>query len=222
MRSHQLDVATVPLALVADQYFAYVRVLEAADVELAADYLVIAATLVYLKSKSLLPPLPPEFVDADTESPEEVEDRLRRRLVAYSRYRAVSEELAARRDAAEAYAYRDAGDPGTEAVQRYRLAPERLAKALATVLAAAKPERRTIVRERFTIGRQMEFVLAVVRARGRVEFDALCRDFDRGAIVATFLAVLELIRQRRIDVAQPSYAEPFAITPTHPSDIHSN
>ena len=61
VRERQLDIATVPLAAVAQQYFDYIAVMEALDVEVAAEYLVIAATLVYLKSKSLLPAIPAEF-----------------------------------------------------------------------------------------------------------------------------------------------------------------
>jgi segregation and condensation protein A len=75
----------VPLALVADQYFAYIAAMEAIDVEVAADYLVIASTLVFLKSKALLPPIPKEFEDGGEESAESVEQRLRERLIAYSR-----------------------------------------------------------------------------------------------------------------------------------------
>ena len=61
VKEQQLDIATVPLALVADQYFAYISAMEVLDVEIAADYLVIASTLVFLKSKAMLPPIPQEF-----------------------------------------------------------------------------------------------------------------------------------------------------------------
>src|SRR5579863_10143941 len=68
IKEQQLDVATVPLASVAEQYLAYVRTMQARDVEIAAEYLVIAATLLFLKSRALLPPIPTEFVD-DAETP---------------------------------------------------------------------------------------------------------------------------------------------------------
>ena len=70
--------------------------MEALDIEIAAEYLVIAATLVYLKSKSLLPPIPTEFLAEGEETPEEVEERLRRRLVAYSKCKGVSPRSSAR------------------------------------------------------------------------------------------------------------------------------
>jgi segregation and condensation protein A len=222
VREHRLDIATVPLASVAQQYFDYIAVMEALDVEVAAEYLVIAATLVYLKSKSLLPAIPAEFQSEDEESAEEVEERLRRRLIAYSRYKGVSEELRERQAEAESFYFREAGDPTTALEQRYRIVSDKLAKALLAAVRAAKPEKRTIARERFSIARQMEFVARVVSEQGRVEFVLLCRDFDRGGVIATFLAILELIRQRRLAYEQPSPEDPLLLLPFEPLDIHAN
>jgi len=222
VREHQLDIATVPLAQVAQQYFNYIAVMEALDVEVAAEYLVIAATLVYLKSKSLLPAIPAEFLAEGEESAEEVEERLRRRLIAYSRYKGASEDLRARRAEAESFYFREAGDPTTSLEQRYRILPEKLAKALLAAVRAAKPEKRTIARERFSIARQMEFVARVVRETGRVDFLILCRDFDRGGVIATFLAILELIRQRRLAYEQRSPDEPLLLLPFEPVVVHAN
>jgi len=222
VRERQLDIATVPLALVAQQYFDYIAVMDALDVEIAAEYLVIAATLVYLKSKSLLPAIPREFAAEGEETAEEVEERLRRRLIAYSKYKGVAEELRARQAEAEAFYYREAGDSTADVVQRYRIVPDRLAKALLAAVRAAKPEKRTITRERFSIARAMDFVTRTVRERGSVDFAALCRDFDRGAIIATFLAILELIRQRRLAFEQPSPEEPLRLLPFVPTDVHAN
>ena len=84
---------------------------------ITAEYLVIAATLVFLKSRALLPPIPAEFLE-EGESPEEVEERLRQRLIAYSKYREVGEDLRQRQFEASSYFFRDLGD-----VQQYRLTP---------------------------------------------------------------------------------------------------
>ena len=222
VRERELDIATVPLALVARQYFDYIAVMDALDVELAAEYLVIAATLMFLKSKSLLPAIPAEFLAEGEDSAEEVEERLRRRLIAYSRYKGAAEHLRERRAEAESFFYREAGDPTTEFAQRYRILPDKLARAMVAALRSAKPEKRTIARERFSIGRQMEFVARVVREGGPVEFIALCRDFDRGAVIATFLAILELIRQRRLAYEQATPEEPLRLLPFEPVEVHAN
>jgi segregation and condensation protein A len=222
VREQQLDIATVPLARVAQQFFDYIGVMEALDVEVAAEYLVIAATLVFLKSRSLLPVIPAEFVPEGEETAEDVEERLRRRLIAYSQYKGVADDLRARQAAAEAFFFRESGDPLAETQQRYRIASDKLARALLAAIRAAKPEKRTIARERFSIARQMDFVARVVRERGAVEFLSLCRDFDRGGVIATFLAILELIRQRRLAYEQPTPDEPLRLLPFEPVDVHAN
>jgi segregation and condensation protein A len=210
------------LASVAQQYFDYIAMMDALDVEVAAEYLVIAATLVFLKSKSLLPPIPVEFVAEGEDSAEEVEERLRRRLIAYSKYKGVADELRRRRDEAESYYYREGGDSSAELEQRYRIVPDKLARALVAAIRGAKPERRTIVRERFSIAHQMEFVTRAVRERGAVDFGALCRDLDRSAIIATFLGILELIRQRRLAFEQSTPEGPLRLLPFTPEEMHAN
>jgi segregation and condensation protein A len=222
VREHRLDIATVPLATVAQQYFDYIAVMEALDVELAAEYLVIAATLVFLKSKSLLPPVPAEFQAEGEESAEEVEERLRRRLIAYSTYKGAAQELRRRQSEAEAYFFREGGDPAAPLVQRYRIGPDRLASALLAALRNARPEKRTVARERFSIARQMEIVSRVVRELGRVEFLHLCRDYDRSGIIATFLAILELIRQHRLGYEQPAPEKPLLLLPLEPVAVRAN
>jgi segregation and condensation protein A len=203
VKERQLDIATVPLATVADQYLAYIQAMEALDVELAADYLVVAATLIFLKSKALLPPIPIEFIGDHEESAEAVEARLRERLLAYSKYRDAGQELKARAAEAAAYYLRDdGGDSSADFVQRYRIDAGKLAGALAAALRAAKPEKRSIVRERVSLVEQMDVVVRAVRRAGKASFFGLCAGLDRLAIIVTFLAILELVRRERIRIAQ--------------------
>ena len=213
VRQHQLDIATVPLATVAQQYFDYIELMDALDVELAAEYLVIAATLVFLKSKSLLPPIPADLLPEGAETAEEVEEHLRRRLIAYSRYKGVADELKGRSLEASAFFFRDAGDPGTDIVQRYRIDASRLAGALLAALRAVKPEKRTIARERLSLSAQMAFVARAVRERGQIDFLELCADYDRDGIIITFLAILELVRQRRLDARQSGPGDILTLLP---------
>ena len=205
IKDQQLDIATVPLASMAEQYLNYVRMMDALDVEVAAEYLVIAATLVFLKSKALLPPIPAEFQDEGAETPEQVEDRLRRRLIAYSKYRELGEELRERQAEASSYYYRDAGDPTGELQQHYRVDPAKLGRAFVNMLSQARPQNRTIVRERVSLLAQMDYISRRIKERGEVLFSDLCREIGmhRDAIIVTFLAILELIRRHRIDYDQP-------------------
>ena len=201
IKEHELDIMTVPLATVAEQYLAYIRIMDAIDVELAAEYLVVAATLVFLKSKALLPPLPAEF-ETGEESAEAIEERLRERLIVYSRYRTAGEDLRSRLALAAAFYLREGGDPTSELVQRYRIPSDRLAAALLAALRATKSEKRHIVRERVSLLEQMDKVMRAVRAGGRASFFALCEDEDKPGVIVTFLAVLELIRRGRLRYEQ--------------------
>ena len=208
IKEQRLDVATVPLAAVAAQYLAYVRAMQALDVELAADYLVIAATLVFLKSRALLPAIPLELED-ETETPEAVEERLRRRLIAYSQYRDLGIQLRDRQAEAAAYFYRDAGDPAGALVQRYAVDPERLRRAFLAMLTQARPEKRSIARERMSLLASMDYVSRRLKELGESTFGDLCRELGmtREIVVVTFLALLELVRRHRIGFAQE---QPFA------------
>ena len=208
VKEQQLDIATVPLAIVADQYFAYISGMEELDVELAAEYLVMAATLVFLKSRSLLPPIPAEFMAEGEETPEMVEERLRQRLIAYSKYREAGDEMRRVWAEASAHYFREGGDATSELRQRYRIVPDKLGLALLAALSAAKEDKRTIVRDRFTVAEQMTQVLSAIRRDGSALFSKLCEQLDRGGIITTFLAVLELIRRGRIGYEQPeSFAD---------------
>jgi segregation and condensation protein A len=213
VKERQLDIATVPLALVAEQYLAYVSMMESLDVELAAEYLVIAATLVFLKSKALLPPIPSEFQDEEAETPEQVEERLRQRLIAYSKYREVGEDLRSRQLEASSYYYRDTGDPVSELRQRYRVDPEKLTRAFIAMLRSARPEKRTIARERLSLMASMDYIMRRVREQGETHFSNLCHELGMGreSIIVTFLAILELIRRRRVGYDQPDIFDDIRI-----------
>ncbi len=220
IKEQQLDISTVPLASVAEQYLAYVRVIESVDMEVAAEYLVIAATLVFLKSKALLPPIPQEFADETDETPEQVEERLRRRLIAYSRYRDLGLQLRTRAEEASGYYYRDSGDPTSELVQHYRVDPERLKRAFIAMLQQARPEKREIVRERVSLIAQMDYISRKVREHGQASFFALCHELGmtREVIIITFLAILELVRRHRVEFEQPDLDDDIRILPIpHPA-----
>jgi segregation and condensation protein A len=219
VKEQQLDIATVPLALVADQYFAYISAMEVLDVEIAADYLVIASTLVFLKSKAMLPPIPVEF-ETTEESAESVEARLRERLIAYSRYRDASRDLQTRAlEAAAFYVRAEGGDVTADVTQRYKIDVAKLARALEAALRSAKPEVRTIVRERVSLNEQMDLVVKTMRREGRASFFALVANGDRFTIIVTFLAVLELVRRGRIVVTQSAAFDDIDLMPAPAAEV---
>jgi segregation and condensation protein A len=189
--------------------------MHARDVEIAAEYLVIAATLLFLKSRALLPPIPQELVEDEGESPEEVEERLRRRLIAYSKYRELGEELRGYQSEASSFFYRESGDPAGEIVQRYDIDPEKLKRAFVAMLAQARPEKRSIARERVSLLASMDYIMRTVKEHGEAYFSRLCNELGmtRDVIVITFLAILELVRRRRLGFDQPEAFDDIRLFP---------
>jgi segregation and condensation protein A len=213
VKERQFDIMTVPLASVAEQYLAFVSGMEHLDIDSAAEYLVIAATLAFLKSRSLLPPLPAELQEEGEQSPEEVEERLRRRLIAYSKFREIATVLRDQADDVSGFYWRPGGDPMAELNQRYSIDTQRLARALERALAQAKPEKRTIVRERFSLVLQMQYVKRRLGDAPRISFLTLIEEYDRQGIIVTFLAVLELVRQNQLAISQEAFDEELFVMP---------
>ena len=173
IKERQLDVATVPLAAVAEQYLAYVRAMEELDVEVAAEYLVIAATLVFLKSRRCC-----RRFRKSSRATKRRDARGGRgaaappadRILEVSRIgRAAARPLSSKR---VGYFYREAGDPASEFVQRYRIDPEKLKHAFVAMLAQARPEKRSIVRERVSLIASMDYIVRRLKENGEVMFSS--------------------------------------------------
>lgn len=154
-------------------------------------------------------------MDEAEESPEEVEERLRRRLIAYSKYRELGQELRSRQSDASSYFYRDSGDPAGEVMQRYEINPDKLKRAFLAMLAQARPEKRSIARERVSLIASMDYIVRRLKESGEVSFSGICGELGmtREVIVVTFLAILELIRRRRIAFEQAAPFDDIRLVP---------
>jgi len=210
IESRQLDVLSVPLAEVAD---AYVEHLARNPVDAAnlSEFVSIAAQLIFLKSRRMLPtePLPPIPTVAD----EPDEEELRRRLVEYR----------ALRDAAVALGERDGAAPVMRREPRESDLPEAPTEPLPVdVLVAAldrlaaipepAPPPPEIVAREVTIGQQIGVLQAALSRGGRVVLQTIlagCRSRTEAAV--TFLATLELVRRRQVSAAQDDLFGPLVI-----------
>jgi hypothetical protein len=176
VKEQQLDIATVPLALVADQYFR-VHLGDGSARRRSRRRLPrhrVDARLPQIEGDAAADSA---GVRDSEESAESVEARLRERLVAYSRYRDAEPRPAGARARSRAFYVRtEGGDPFADITQRYKIDVAKLARALEAALRSAKPEVRTMVRERVSLNEQMELVSKTMRRDGRASFFALdCR-----------------------------------------------
>jgi len=186
--------------------------MEALDVEVASEYLVIAATLVFIKSKKLLPPPPPPFTDELMDEAFAAEELLRRRLVAYQQYKQAGATLREQFDLNASY-YPRPHVPEEGLVQRFVLDAKTLAEAFARVLANAEARPAVVKREAFSVVVKMNYVLKLVRERMTTTFGELIEGCEKLEIVVTFLAVLELIRARKITYAQTALFDDISFAP---------
>ncbi|HEX4445363.1 MAG TPA: segregation/condensation protein A, partial [Polyangiaceae bacterium] len=95
-QKHELDVLAIPIGLVTEKYLEYLAIMQLMELDVAAEYLVMAATLAHIKSKMLLPSPPPGQEDEATDDEEEMDPReaLIRRLLEYQKYKLAGQELA--------------------------------------------------------------------------------------------------------------------------------
>lgn len=206
IRKENLDILDIPIAEITRQYMEYVELMKAVRLELAGEYLVMAAMLAEIKSRMLLP--------RSTAGEDEEEDpraQLIRQLQEYERYRGASEKLDERpRVGREIYL---AVVDGPELKRSERPQPNvslaELLDAFKSVLVRAEIyKHHRVVREPLSVRERMTQILSRVTSEGFLDFGSL---FDvsegRMGIVVTFMAILELLKESLLVVIQ---TEPYA------------
>jgi segregation and condensation protein A len=204
VKHNEVDIHDIPIATVAEQFLAYLHVVQMIDVEWAGDFLVMAATLMEIKSKLLLP-----REEAERALDDDPRLELVKQLIEYKKYKeaaALLEEQAEKqltrlpRQAVE----RPAFDPSQQPLRKVELWD--LVSAFGRLMretVALAPKR--IVLDETPIHVHMERILQRLEQRGRLLFSELfLPPHTRGRLLGMFLAILELIKSRRIQAEQPT------------------
>ena len=207
IREHKLDILDIPVSLIAEKYNASLELMRDLNLDVAGEFLVMAATLAHIKSRMLLPRTEAAPGDVDAE---EGDPRLElvRRLLNYQKYREAARELADHpllgRDV---FARRHVADPKEQRgpAPLMELSVFRLIETLDRVLKSVAPQQaHEVVREQVSLSAAMEQILSGLRLQPEVTFLSLFSGHrTRGAVVVTFLALLEMVRLRRVRVRQP-------------------
>jgi segregation and condensation protein A len=221
IRRQNINVLDIPMAELTRQYLGYVEMMRRTHLELAAEYLLMAAVLIEIKSRLLLP-RPPAAPGAEADDPRA---ELVRRLLEYEKMKQGARELdalpLAERDFTTVRVWFDhlAGERLPE------VAPADVRAAWAGLIARARTNRHHLVtREQLSVRSEMSRLLKMLEPARFVEFTALfAAHADVAHLVVTFLALLELARERLVGVTQaeayaPIYAQlrsetPFALAP---------
>jgi len=209
IKKQNLDVLDIPIAEITRQYMKYVDLMKELRLELAAEYLVMAAMLAEIKSRMLLPR--PESVEGDEDDPRA---ELVRRLQEYERYKQAAESInelpQVGRDVMEVSA-------PAPFVEITRLAPrvslDDLLHALRDVMERARVYAHHHVKmEALSVRERMSEIISRVRADEFTDFTALFRPEEgRLGVVVTLLAVLELLKESLVELVQASPFGPIHV-----------
>jgi segregation and condensation protein A len=208
IRKHSLDILDIPMAELTRQYMEYVEMMRTSQLELAAEYLLMAALMIEIKSRMLLPRPRRE----DEAQPEDPRAELVRRLLEYERMKkaaaAIAEAPVAGRDFSIVEVYIE------QAVERLPgVSVPDLSEAWRSILARARMARHhKISREQLSVRAHMSRILKQLAGGAFVEFSQLFEpEHGVPVLVVSFLALLELSRESLIEITQKSPFDPIYV-----------
>ncbi|HHZ12317.1 MAG TPA: segregation/condensation protein A [Clostridiales bacterium] len=207
VQKSKIEIADISMATITEQYLDYLDRMRDFDVEIASEFLVMASTLLLIKSRALLPG--PDDLGEDDEDPEQ---ELRKRLEEYKKYKEISQKLREREERYSNIYHKLPEELIDENEKKNKILvdgnPHDLIRVLIRLL---KNERSTIFRERvYPIRRQAVTIQQRIRELRKLfsitsecRFTELFRDkYDRSNIIITFLALLEMLKDNQISIYQ--------------------
>ena len=205
IRKNEVNIYDIPVTQITQQYLEYIEMMKMLDLDGIGEFLVMAATLLQIKSRMLLPPDP-----NDKEDPEDPRTELVRRLEEYQRIKEAAEELRLRAEKrsdlfprrVDEEALNELKDDSKEVFFEANLFD--LITAL-TVALANKPEKGNyeVVREEYTVEQKVHTILHILVRTPRIFLKELLENAaDKMEVIVTFMAVLELCRVKEVVVVQ--------------------
>lgn len=205
IKKEEMDICDIPIATITQQYFEYIELMKELDLEVAGEFILMAATLIQIKVKMLLPKSP---LDEDEE--EDPRADLIRQLLEYKRYKEVAESLNEIEEHQRRQFQRSYFEWQKPFIKKEVVLKDMnlfdLMTAFKTVLEnLPKESYHEIGAVNITIEEQIDFILNIIHETDHITFDDLISQLkERIIIVVTFIAILELIRTHRILVQQRS------------------
>ena len=209
IRRHSLDVLDIPMAELTRQYMVYVEAMRQSQLELAGDYLLMAAVLIEIKSRMLLPRPPRQ----GEQEPDDPRAELVRRLLEYEQMKAAAQQLDKLPQAGRDYSLVDVMIEQDFAARQPQVRMADLSEAWRMLLARAKAnQHHKVTREQLSVRSHMSRILRTLQGRGYTEFSEL---FDPGqgvrVLMVSFLALLELAREALIELTQAAAFGPIYV-----------
>jgi segregation and condensation protein A len=214
IHKNELDITNIPIALITEQYLEYLKLMKVLNLDMAGEYLLMASTLLYIKSKMLLPA-------SSEEGEEEGEDpraELVRRLLEYQKYKEAAAELEKRpmldRDVFLRSTPMEIEDAGEE--ERVEVNLFELIEAFRKILERVKTEEfHEVILDRLSVEEKAQEIFSLLQREKRsMAFHLLFPEqASRRVIIITFLAILELVKMKLVRVFQLTPFETIRISP---------
>jgi len=205
IKKDEIDIYDIPIARITEQYLAYLELMQELDIAVAGDFLVMASTLIYIKSKTLLPPEPK--IDGEEDLGEDPRAELVERLLEYQKFKSAAQMFYSRGEIESACYTRgpletDSNNPevSTTLFDLLRVFREVLKRAEAQI-------EMEIARDEMTIAEKLAQIHAILEEMERISVRELFEmSRSKRELIITFLALLELVKEWKIYLTQ---IEPF-------------
>jgi len=222
IRENKIDIYDIPIALITSQYLEYIEMMKELNLEIAGDFLVMAATLIHIKSRMLLPP----DEETVTEEQEDPRRELVQRLLEYQKFKEAASDFRKREDDWMKVFHREpfSEDEGEGELYLFDLGLFDLLDAFKKILDKAPREVVSITKETLTVKDKMSAIMEMIEGQEAVRFEDLFRDgITRIQIIITFVALLELIRLGLVRAYQEkAFGNIWVINPARQSTAVSN
>jgi len=194
IKENRIDIYDIPIALITKQYLEYMELMKELNLEIAGEFLVMAATLIQIKSKMLLPK-----EEKEAENPtEDPRTELVERLLEYQRFKEASRSLKVRYEVWRDIFRRpppDRDEIELDTITLTEVSVFDLIGALKSVMEKAPAETIEITRETLTVADRINLIMERLEKEDGIRFDDLFEvDYTRITLIVTFLALLELMR----------------------------
>lgn len=206
IKKDEINIYDIPIAQVTEQYLEYIEMMKMLNLDTVGEFLVMAATLIHIKSKMLLPPDPSE-VEVQEEDPRE---ELVRRLLEYKKFKEIADDLKEKESFRQDLFPRIVDAEKTNELKEeakevyYEVSLFDLINALTSTL-RRMPQESTyeITQEQYTVDQKIHMILHRLMDRERIVLTELLADSkSKMEVIVTFMSVLELIRLKEILVVQ--------------------
>jgi segregation and condensation protein A len=202
IKKNEVDIYDIPIALITEQFLEYLEWMKSMNIDFAGDFIVMASTLTHLKSRMLLP-----IHDGDPEEEEDPRQEITRPLVEYLQIKSAAEDLAARQLLGEDIFARNPGKVGElfgAEGDMVKIGLFELIDAFQKILEKISPDHLVeLTADSLSVKDRISELVDIFQKQKSITFDELfAADSNKGEVIATFLAILEMVKLSLVQMAQ--------------------